>query len=58
LIKLGADIQMGHRAENLTNADVLVYSSAVHKDNPEIIAACKKTFLLSVGQKCLVNLLR
>jgi len=42
LIKLGADIQMGHRAENLTNADVLVYSSAVHKDNPEIIAACKK----------------
>lgn len=39
LIQHGADIHIGHRAENLKDADVLVYSSAVHKDNPEILAA-------------------
>ncbi|MFQ6677239.1 MAG: UDP-N-acetylmuramate--L-alanine ligase [Fidelibacterota bacterium] len=42
LISLGADIHMGHSAVNLTDADVLVYSSAVHLDNPEIIAAHQK----------------
>jgi len=42
LIRLGADIHMGHSAVNLTNADVLVYSSAVQNDNPEIITAHEK----------------
>ncbi len=42
LIRLGADVHMGHNAINLTDADVLVYSSAVHKDNPEIVAAHEK----------------
>lgn len=42
LIRLGADIHMGHSAVNLTDADVLVYSSAVQNDNPEIIAAHEK----------------
>ena len=39
LIRLGADIHMGHSMVNLNDADVLVYSSAVHTDNPEILAA-------------------
>ena len=38
----GAKISQGHDANNLTDADVLVYSSAVNEDNPEIIAALKK----------------
>ena len=38
----GAEISKGHDAKNLTDADVLVYSSAVNEDNPEIIAALKK----------------
>ena len=38
----GAKIFKGHDSKNLSNADVLVYSSAVKEDNPEIIAAIKK----------------
>ncbi len=38
----GADIYKGHDTRHLTDADVLVYSSAVNKDNPEIIAAIEK----------------
>ena len=38
----GADIYKGHDTTHLTDADVLVYSSAVNKDNPEIIAALGK----------------
>jgi len=35
----GAVIAEGHHKNNLTDADVLVYSSAVKQDNPEIIKA-------------------
>ncbi|MDA3934517.1 MAG: UDP-N-acetylmuramate--L-alanine ligase [Gammaproteobacteria bacterium] len=36
LRELGAQIQIGHRAENLVAADVVVVSSAVPADNPEL----------------------
>lgn len=39
---LGADIKIGHNAENITTQDLVVYTSAVHEDNPEIIAAKEK----------------
>jgi UDP-N-acetylmuramate--alanine ligase len=39
LKKLGAKIYKGHSAANVKEVDVLVYSSAVHLDNPEIIRA-------------------
>lgn len=39
LQKKGARIKMGHRAENINNCEVLVYSSAVKETNPELIAA-------------------
>ena len=42
LIRLGADVHMGHSTVNLKDADVLVYSSAVQKDNPEIQAAMER----------------
>ncbi len=39
LKKLGAKINIGHKAENIEGADVLVYSSAIRPDNPEILYA-------------------
>jgi UDP-N-acetylmuramate--alanine ligase len=39
LQSLGIAVAIGHRAENLGAAQVVVVSSAVQKDNPEILAA-------------------
>jgi UDP-N-acetylmuramate--alanine ligase len=39
LVCLGAEIGIGHQAENLQNVDVVVISSAVHDDNPEVVEA-------------------
>jgi len=39
LMDLGIPVAIGHRAENLDNAEVVVVSSAVKPDNPEIVAA-------------------
>ncbi len=36
---LGINIAIGHRAENIKDAHVVVVSSAVSSDNPEVIAA-------------------
>jgi len=42
LSDLGIKVYEGHSAENLKDADVLVYSSAVTTDNPEVVAAVEK----------------
>lgn len=42
LEKLGIKIYEGHSAENLKDVDVLVYSSAVTLDNPEVKAAIER----------------
>lgn len=39
LTGLGAVIGIGHKAENLQNVNVVVISSAVHDDNPEVVEA-------------------
>ena len=39
LAELGIKVMIGHRADNLGSAQVLVLSSAVKKDNPEVLAA-------------------
>jgi UDP-N-acetylmuramate--alanine ligase len=39
LRSLGARVEEGHQAEHLRDADVVVVSSAVAPDNPEIVAA-------------------
>ena len=39
LRQLGIPVEIGHRAENLGAAQVIVVSSAVRKDNPEVLAA-------------------
>jgi len=36
---MGIPIEIGHRAENLADAEVIVISSAVKSDNPELVAA-------------------
>ncbi|MDV7340034.1 UDP-N-acetylmuramate--L-alanine ligase [Terasakiella sp. A23] len=36
---LGIDVFVGHAEENVTNAQVVVISSAVKPDNPEVVAA-------------------
>lgn len=39
---LGIKVFMGHNAENIEGAELLVYSAAISKDNPEIVAAEEK----------------
>lgn len=39
LSELGANVTLGHAAENIANADAIVTSTAVKPDNPEVIAA-------------------
>ena len=36
---LGARVSTGHRAENIAGSDVVVYSSAVSMENPEVVEA-------------------
>jgi UDP-N-acetylmuramate--alanine ligase len=39
LIELGGEISLGHSKDNVGDADVVVISSAVRPDNPEVVAA-------------------
>ncbi len=39
LRRLGAEISLGHRAEHIAGCDVVVTSTAVGADNPEVLAA-------------------
>jgi len=39
LARLGVRIDLGHRSENVVGADVVVYSSAIEPENPEIVQA-------------------
>lgn len=42
LMKRGATVYLGHREKNVAAADLVVYSSAVAADNPEMVAAKEK----------------
>lgn len=39
--KMGIDVYLGHDAENIQGADMIVYSAAINRQNPEIVAAKK-----------------
>lgn len=39
---MGIPVFLGHRAENIEGADLIVHSAAIMKDNPELIAAREK----------------
>ncbi|MCL5027607.1 MAG: UDP-N-acetylmuramate--L-alanine ligase [Bacteroidetes bacterium] len=58
LSSLGMKIFEGHIAENLTDADVLVYSSAVTLDNPEIKAAIEKKIPIIKRSEMLAECMR
>ncbi len=55
---LGITIQRGHAAENIGKADVVVYSSAVQADNPEIMAARERHIPVVPRAMMLAELLR
>ncbi len=38
---MGATVYMGHSAENIKGAELIVYSAAISEDNPELVAAKK-----------------
>jgi len=58
LEKLGAKIFKGHASKNLHDADVVVYSSAVHLDNPELVAAAEKKIPVIRRAEMLAELMR
>lgn len=42
LKSLGADIYINHKGENITGADLIVYTDAISEDNEELVEAIKK----------------
>ena len=55
---LGAKIFIGHRPEFINGSDVVVYSSAVKKDNPEIVSARGKLIPVIPRAEMLAELMR
>lgn len=39
---LGAKVSLGHSIDNLSDADILVYSHAISRDNPELLFALRQ----------------
>lgn len=58
LAGLGIDINIGHRAENIANADVVVVSSAIDVENPELLAAREQRIPLVRRAEMLAELMR
>jgi UDP-N-acetylmuramate--alanine ligase len=58
LERLGAKISIGHTPENIGNADVVVTSSAVKKNNPEVLAARHRKVPLIPRAEMLAELMR
>ncbi len=58
LTELGAKIYEGHSSENVKEADVLVYSSAVIPDNPEVRAAAERNIPIIKRAEMLAETMR
>jgi UDP-N-acetylmuramate--alanine ligase len=58
LAGLGIAVAIGHRAENLANAEVVVISSAVKPDNPEVVAARARRLPVVRRAEMLAELMR
>jgi len=58
LINLGATIYFNHRPENVTDASVVVVSSAVAQDNPELVAAREQRIPVIRRAEMLAELMR
>ncbi len=55
---LGGEISIGHAAANLTNVDVVVTSTAVQCDNPEVIEAKRRMVPVIPRAEMLAELMR
>ncbi|HEY8267710.1 MAG TPA: UDP-N-acetylmuramate--L-alanine ligase [Xanthobacteraceae bacterium] len=58
LASLGIKIAIGHKAENVEGAAVLVVSSAIKRDNPELVAARAKRLPVVRRAEMLAELMR
>jgi UDP-N-acetylmuramate--alanine ligase len=58
LAKLGGRLFEGHRAQNIDGADVVVFSSAVKGDNPEIVEARERSIPVIPRAEMLAELMR
>jgi UDP-N-acetylmuramate--alanine ligase len=58
LRKHGIRVEIGHRAENVGSAQVVVISSAVKRDNPEVVAARARRLPLVRRAEMLAELMR
>ncbi len=58
LADLGAKILIGHNAQNVCDADVVVTSSAISNTNPEVIEAKRKNIVIIPRAKMLAELMR
>ncbi len=58
LAELGIRIDLGHAAENVRHADVVVISSAVAPDNPEVVAARERRIPVVRRAEMLAELMR
>ena len=58
LARLGARISLGHAADNIAGADVIVVSSAVARDNPEVEAALRQRIPVVARAEMLGELMR
>ena len=58
LAKLGAQITIGHRSENVAGADVVVISSAVRDDNVEVVEARRLKIPVIPRAEMLAELMR
>ena len=53
LSELGIKVHIGHRAENIDNAELVVRTSAVHDDNVEVVAAHSKNIPVILREQLL-----
>jgi UDP-N-acetylmuramate--alanine ligase len=58
LTSLGVTITEGHSPDNVKDADVLVYSSAVTLDNPEVMAAIERKIPVIKRSEMLAEVMR
>ncbi len=58
LASLGGEIFYGHARENIANVDVVVISSAVHDDNPEVVEARERLIPVIPRAEMLAELMR
>jgi len=58
LRKAGAKVSVGHKAENVDGAEVVVVSSAIKRDNPELMAARERRIPVVRRAEMLAELMR